>query len=366
MSSVLISVLMLVPHCQETKASADTEAAKSEQTSATQTTTDVIDPNTAETTAGASGPDIAQATKTDESQTTAEASEYQLRYKFRKGDIAHYEVNQKIVRTSTTGPRKEVTKEAIYEKKRLVVTDTRPDGSFLVQTVFDHVKMAAMFGSKVTMQFDSSKPKSSDPPGFAAARKSIENPEFRVWFKPTGAQERVVRLDRNGEEKAEDKRDESNKGKAAEDRSAKEKAAKDADGSGFLLIFPDRPLKVGDTWRREYTVKVQISKDIKRRITILRTYRLNSVEDGIADISFASSLKTPVVRPDTLAQLAQTRPSGKVKFHINSGRIVSRSLRIEDTVLNHAGPKSMLHTTLKRTEQQIAPPAADSKTARRD
>lgn len=277
-----------------------------------------------------------------ESDTSAKpVPEYQLVYKFRKGQEVHYEVSQTTKRLSRQSQAQQLVTDTVREDKHLSVVDVTDDGSFVLKTVFERVRMNADFGNKKVV-FDSQKPKTEDPPGFARFRKQISKPQFHVLFEPTGKLKAVRRLAA---------------GKGADDKSA----GKGNDGSSFLVVFPKDPVKIGGTWREEYTVKLPISRELIRSIEVLRTYRLNTVKDGIAKISFASSLKTPVKNPEFLAKLVQVAPSGTIEFDIDDGVIAKRTIRVDKTVLNHSGPGSLLQTVSKRVEKRVMP--TEQKTA---
>ncbi|MFK7821001.1 MAG: DUF6263 family protein [Planctomycetaceae bacterium] len=278
-----------------------------------------------------SAPDDAATEKVQPSEPVA----YELKYKFKKGDSVFYAVSHSTNTTSQLAQQKQVITERVRERKHIVVTETADDGSFVLQTVFDHVVMEADMGSK-KVRFDSKKPPKHDPPGFGAFRKKIEKPRFQVQIKPSGALIAIRRL-------------------AAAGSSSAESAGKSGDGSSFLVVFPDRPLKVGTTWREDYSVRLPMTQEIVRKITIMRTYRLNSVKDGVAHISFGSSLKTPVKDPAVLAKLVQSTPSGTVEFDIEAGQIVKRTMKVDEMVLNHSGPQSMLKTSSRRIEKRVAP-----------
>lgn len=270
------------------------------------------------------------------------SNEYRLVYKFKKGQQIHYEVSQVTKRTSRKGPAQQIVKDTVREQKHLTVVDVNDDGSFVLKTVFDRVRMEAKLDEKM-VSFDSRKPKSEDPAGFAAFRKQIAKPRFHVLFQANGKLKAVRRL-------------------AAAKGADQDSAGKSNDGSSYLVVFPEKLVKVGSAWRELYTVRLPVSRESTRTIEVLRTYRLNSIEDGVAKITFASSLKTPVRNPELLAKLVQAAPSGTIDFDIENGLILKRTMRVDETVLNHSGPQSLLHTVSKRLEKQVSAPA-DPKTA---
>ncbi len=271
-----------------------------------------------------------------DSETSAKDG-YTLAYKFEKGQSVYYHVLQKTMRQSQIPGQQQVVRERVMEKKHYRVVAVRDDGSFVLETVFDQVQMDASFGDDKKVSFDSLKPKSQDPPGFGTFRRMTAKPQYQVHFEPNGKLKSVRRLYAT-------------------------KAGKESSkGHSYLVVFPDRPLRVGETWREEYPIKLPLSKDIMRKIVILRTYRLNSVEDGIAEISFASSLQSKVIDPAMLARLSQSTPSGSIRFDTEAGQIVSRSLKSDKTILNALGPKTLVRTVNNRNEKRIT--KADLKTA---
>ena len=126
----------------------------------------------------------------------------------------------------------------------------------------------------------------------------------------------------------------------------------------FLIVLPDKPVKIGDSWTDTIQVKVNITNDIRRTIRLLRTYQLTAVSQGIADISLATSIVDPIRTPSIRAQLIQREPTGKIQFDINRGLIVYRESTIDKTVFEPFGPKSALHAVSRRVERLMEPPAA--------
>ncbi len=87
---------------------------------------------------------------------------------------------------------------------------------------------------------------------------------------------------------------------------------KDQEAPSFLMVLPEHPVKVGDTWKDTQIAKVRVTKELKRRIQVLQTFRLESVsEAGIAKISFNSSIESPVNSPSIMAQLMQSTPKDR-------------------------------------------------------
>ena len=267
---------------------------------------------------------------------------YSLAYKFRKGDKLHYSVLQKTTHDSRQKQFQQTVREKVVENKHYAVVEVRDDGTFVLQTVFDRIQMEADFGPKKQVVFDSNKPAAADPPGFKSFRRLTARPQYNVTFKPNGELRSVRRL--------------------AGASSKQNSAGKDGSGASYLVILPDEPIRVGETWRQLYNVKVPVGEGIIRRIEILRTYRLNSVENNIARISYATSINSRITDPNTLALLSRAEPTGEVVFDIEAGRILGRTMKSDKTILNAAGPNSLVRVVSSRVER-IAEEEADEQQA---
>ena len=79
------------------------------------------------------------------------------------------------------------------------------------------------------------------------------------------------------------------------------------------------------------------------------------VEDEIATIRFRTSARTPVNDPDILRQIVQQTPSGLIEFDIKNGRMLSRSLKIDEKVVGAFGPQTLLDAQGEMTEKLITP-----------
>jgi hypothetical protein len=138
--------------------------------------------------------------------------------------------------------------------------------------------------------------------------------------------------------------------------------------ASFTIPLPEQAVKVGDSWKVNYVAELRIGENLKRKVLLLRTYRLAKVEGDIATISFSTSITTRVGTPAQKSQLIKSTPQGTIEFDIARGLLVKRDMKHSKTVFNALGPNTMLtsvgHTTetlLSRTEGKTA--ATDSQQA---
>jgi hypothetical protein len=125
---------------------------------------------------------------------------------------------------------------------------------------------------------------------------------------------------------------------------------KEKDPGSFLMTLPEDPVRVGDTWKETIIVPVRVTEEINRQVPILRTFRLDSVENGIATISFRSSIETPVKGATVRTQLIQATPRGTITFDIERGVMLRRVMRYNETVVGALGNETVLSSVGTNTE----------------
>lgn len=113
-------------------------------------------------------------------------------------------------------------------------------------------------------------------------------------------------------------------------------------GTSILMLLPEKSVVPGDRWKEVIPVTVRVTQDIEREVRILRTYRLDAVRDGVAEISFWSSIESPVRGPMLMSQLIQATPRGTMRFDIQRGLMTRRELHYDQSVSSVFGPGSIL------------------------
>ena len=142
----------------------------------------------------------------------------------------------------------------------------------------------------------------------------------------------------------------------------------------FLTVFPEQPVKVGDKWNEKFDTKVSVASvgnQLYRELGLIRVFELTKVENEIATIRFRTSLRTPISDPDILRQTVQQTPSGVIEFDLKNGRLISRSLKIDEKVVGAFGAQTLLDAQGEMTEKLITPKttakaASESKDAQKN
>ena len=261
-----------------------------------------------------------------------ETGPFTLRYRFAPNESLHYQVTHNNEMFAQFGEAKNTDTNKVEERKHIKVVSVDDDGSAVLQIVFDHIRMEARFGEADAepITFDSSQPKSEDPSQFGNVRRVIDQPPAPVRVNSVG--------------------------QLIADNGKPDGSATDAGKENFLVVLPEKPVRIGEAWTDVVTTKVSVNKEISRNVEILRTYRLKAVRDGIAEISLSTSLRSTVRDPKMLAQLIQSKPSGSIFFNIDRGRIVQRTAVVKESVLNALGANSLLRANSTRVEKLVDAP----------
>lgn len=128
------------------------------------------------------------------------------------------------------------------------------------------------------------------------------------------------------------------------------------------MLLPESATAIGGTWKEEFQVQVRGGENLQLPVQILRTYRLESVENGIARVTFRSSVQTPLRGTVIRSQLIQATPSGSFLLDISRGQMVRREFRWNETVIGALGPESILSSHGTQTDELLradAEPAAN-------
>jgi hypothetical protein len=123
-------------------------------------------------------------------------------------------------------------------------------------------------------------------------------------------------------------------------------------------IFPDRPLRVGDSWSSQF----ELTNPVLGKLTAARTYTLKSIESrsgaSIAHISVTVAMKqgdTPAPGlPGANVRIADSETTGEIIFDATKGRVERTSLRSETPMsfaltppdTSAANPKGLTRTSL--------------------
>jgi hypothetical protein len=116
---------------------------------------------------------------------------------------------------------------------------------------------------------------------------------------------------------------------------------------------------VGSSWFESSEIRVRLPDQRVKRIKTRKLYTLDKVQTGVATISVKTEVLTPVHEAQVKAGLIQQLTEGKIKFDIDAGRVLSKQLDWDETVVGFNGADSMLKY-LARITEEILPSAGST------
>ena len=259
------------------------------------------------------------------SQVSIAGQEYLIRFKFQPDQQLRYQSTQTVVQTAAAAAGQKVDTTKVEQTRIFKVNEVGEDGAADVSMQFEHVRMEMKSGEGEPEVFDSRMADHLSPPKYRHTADKLKGsaPEYKLMAKGTPVSDLGLEI------------------------------VPDGGQASFMMPLPQKPVVVGDTWKVNMIVKPRIAEGVMREIILLRTYRLESVNDNIATITFATSLGSPVKSPAVKAQLLQATPLGKITFDLNQGIVLERELKFDKSVLGALGPNTMLSAVGKIEEHLL-------------
>jgi len=251
-------------------------------------------------------------------------NKFQLEYKFHPGETVFYEViHQTAVDTKVQGNTEKV-KSRSKSLKKWEFQPTPAEGTSEFTHAIDHVIMWSEMTGRKGVRYDS-RVDDDPPPDYESIAKTLGKPISRVRIDSFGKI-----LQREDEMKQIDR------------------------GTGGLIMpLPPVPIQVKTEWNVPSSIRVQTKEGRYKEIKTRLRYRLEKVQTGIATISLETQVLTPVTDARIKSQLLQKLSAGTIRFDIDSGRMVSKQLEWDETVIGFNGPESSMSFMAKMTEKLV-------------
>ena len=305
-------------------------------------------------------PEPTESSKSPESQT------WTLRYKFLPDQQLRYKNTENVTLEAMQGELRKVDVTSFEQRRVFTVTSVDEARSAKLAMQYEFVRMQRQTNEFPPVVFDTNMDAKDIPPEFKNTARDLKGSAPRFWIsslgaalqqsdsvegyrpaaKPVAQAGNVIVGDKpaagpNGDVKQAVAETSSYKNSTTEDAAESGKSGS-ANAVTFLMPLPERAVAVDETWREVIPVNVRVTEEISRKINILRTFRLESVEDGIATISFRSSVEAAVKSPTMRAQLIKATPKGSLTIDIERGVMLSREIRYDETVLDAIGQNSVV------------------------
>ena len=260
------------------------------------------------------------------------APAYSLAYKFAAGD----EVRTKVVHLVTVDTKIKGSEQTASTRsvstKLWRITRIEGSGNIVFEHSVEHVNMWEKSTGREEVRYDSATDK-TPPQNYERVAASMGKVLSVVTMDPHG---RVVARD--------DKQQQFNP------------------GIGDLTIpFPAQPVKVGATWSIPEEVRVRLDDGTVKKIATRQQYKLEKVETGVATISIATQVLTPVNDAKVQSQLVQRLQRGTIKFDLEAGRLIHKQMDLDESVFGFNGPDSHMQYLARFTEEPVAAEATAAK-----
>ncbi|HQX49216.1 MAG TPA: hypothetical protein PLY87_06490 [Planctomycetaceae bacterium] len=296
-----------------------------------------------------------------------------LRYKFLPDQKLRYKSTESVTLDAMVGENRKVDVTGIEQRRVFTVTSVDDANAAKFTMQYEFVKMQVQTNEFEPVVFDTTMKPEEIPPSFRNTARALQGSAPRFWISSLGSPLResdltnggaptstavaragnVTVTPRKSESSASDIQQVS--ATTAEPNSQTPDSARTDKPEAvtavtFLMPLPEQAVEIGETWREVIPVSVRVTEDINRTVNILRTFRLESVENGIATISFRSSVEAAIKSPTLRSQLIKATPKGTLTFDVERGVMLKRVINYDEMVMNAIGQNSVVLCNGSSTE----------------
>jgi hypothetical protein len=253
---------------------------------------------------------------------------YTLRYKFQPGEVIRTQVWHQANSETTIAGSSQTAETTSGSVKVWRIKSVEPSGHITFEHSVESVDMRQKLSDHQEVTYNSKTDK-EPPPIYAAVAKDVGVPLTVVTIDPTG--KILTRFDRG------------------------QKITTDPQGSEMVTPLPQDPVAVGATWNVNQDVPIALEDGDTKVIKTRQHYTLDKVSHGVATISVATQVLTPVNNPAIQSQLIQRLSQGTIRFDLDAGRVASKQLELDERVLGFHGADSSVHFVGRFTEEYLPP-----------
>jgi len=274
------------------------------------------------------------------SEAEAKPNSILLRYKFKKGQYVHYEEDSRSDMTLMARMQSQRTQENRRTNKHFRVIAVGENGSAVVEPVIDRVQMEVRNDGNRPVTYDSANKKTASE-DFKKVEETIGKPSLRIRYSPNGKIEQLLPL---------------------VPQTKAQQTAEDQEKQNFLIAFPEDAIAIGEAWTDNYTIDVSVdgdlTKPLKKRVKVRRTYTLKELKGDVARIHFRIFPLAVERDPQIKAQLIHHSRFGTIDFDTKLGIILEWQSSGSGHVFNAFGPSSSMKALSSTTERYVPSPSA--------
>lgn len=273
---------------------------------------------------------------------------FRLQYRFEAGQVLRYELREVSEIIESNSDARQFARNNSSLNKHYRVLEVADDGSTAkLELVVDRIRLRMKVGDEEAIDDETIEPLTFDSASNQAPPKELQSLKQSIG-KPVA----VATVSNSGELLAmEDRRT----GTAQDQNEARH---------NFLTVLPKEPVAVGASWTHGFDVPLEIAANRKQVFRLKYIFRLEQVRDGIATISFGTTVTPRLTDPSLRARFAQQLPTGTIEFDLGRGVVRSRTERVDRAEIGVAGPRTSLVVVSERVERLVDPDAAVSQSDR--
>ena len=246
-------------------------------------------------------------------EPAASTDKYLLRHKLKPGEEVYSTVLHQAKTVTRIQGIDQASEARTLSEKVWKVTAVNPQGDMTFEYRIQHVEMSQTNGEEKEIRFDSRKDK-TPPPIYKKVAESLGKPISTVVINSMG---KVLSRSDN-------------------------KDAPELGMGDLVLTLPEETLAIGGSWSVPRDTRVKLPDGTHKTIKIRETYELKKVQSGVATISIRSQPITPLDGPEVESQVMQQLSNGELKFDIDAGKLISKELNWDDSVVGFSGAESQL------------------------
>ena len=253
------------------------------------------------------------------------ASSFLLRHKFAKGELVEWKVMHLGTTETKIQGNTQTSKSRSVSTKSWQVKDVDTAGNVTFSHTVTNVNMWQQLSDRPEVRYNSESD-TEVPAEYQQVAKTVGVPLATVTISPRGEI-----IEREGS-----------------------KANATFGVGGIVMLLPERPVKAGSRWYEPSELHTRLPDGRVKKIKIRKNYELEKVQTGVATISVKTEVLTPVNDPRIESQLVQQLTDGTIKFDVDAGRIISKEMNWDETVVGFNGADSMMKYLARFTEELLA------------
>jgi hypothetical protein len=263
--------------------------------------------------------------------STATAQTASWRFRWQKGQVLTYRVEQSITVTDEGGQSKTGSQSKLNLTKRWQVMDVDAAGTATLQLSLTALRMETTTPSGESLLFDSANLDKSTP----QLREQMQ----RYVGQPLA----VLRLDARGQ--------------VLEVKDSKfGSASRYQNELPFSFVLPEKGAAPEQTWERAYQIILDPPHGTGEKFDAVQQYTCTKQAGGAATVTLTTALKSKPESASEEMPLLQFQPQGEVVFDTQNGILRSARLSIDKEVTGHQGEGSRYRFQSTYVEEYVSAP----------